>query len=436
MRLGAWLGLGLLVGSLTSMGCAAGGKNSTTGGGGSGAGGSSQGGSGPGGSGPGGSGIGGSGTGGVEACNKFTAEAEQAPAAMLMALDMSASMTTNNKWGTSQLAVVGAIDKDIFDTMSMGLVTFPTSFVTGPDCIFGFSVSCGVSALPQVAMAPAGKDKSNASMGVRHSIYDYLVNHAPLSNQDDGSPVYEALVSGYAALKFQNIDRRILVLITDGGFSCTSLSNRTGYLDLNGCSDWEKPDSVNQLIAAARTDPDKPIFTFIVGVPGSDSTGQKQGAFDTPPYHMKLALSTYAVSGSPDTVDPACSKDATFTQAGADPAIPCHIDLSGGASFNPDTLADAIQTIRGKALGCIYDLPPPPQGQEVDLDLVNVEVTVDGASSVVKKRSDAADDCKADGCWDYNVGNQVMLLGKTCDDLTNATTGKVDIKVGCETIVK
>lgn len=449
MRFGTWLGLGLTVGALLGTGCAASKNNSgggtggqATGGGGAGGAGASTGGS-----------VGGTGgQGGFQECNKFTAEATQAPAAILFALDMSASMNKSNKWGTAQTSVASAMDKDVFDFMSLGLVTFPTTFADPPQCVCDYvegmlgpgtcslaipnGVSCGFSGLPQVAISPAGKDKSNAGTGVRHDIYQYLVNHTPQSNDDDGSPVYDAMVSGYTALKGQAIDRRVLVLITDGGFSCTSTSARDGYVDGYGCHDWEFPDSVNQLITSARTDPQKPIFTFVIGVPGSDSTGQKQGTFDTPPYHMRLALSTYAVSGSPDTVDPACSKDAVFTQGGADPALPCHIDLSNGAAFNPDTLANALQTIKGKALGCVYDLPPPPSGQELDKTLVNVDVTLDGSTNPVLKRSDPNDSCAADGCWDYNVGGQVQILGKTCEDLSKATSAKVDIKVGCSTILK
>jgi hypothetical protein len=245
--------------------------------------------------------------------------------------------------------------------------------------------------------------------------------------------------AGYDALKFYPIDKRIMVLITDGGFSCTSVASpaRPGYSD-TACNDWEYPDSVNSLITAARTDAAKPTFTFVVGVPGSNSNGEMQGNYATAPYSMQLALSTYAVSGSPDTVDPACDKAAVFNPNGSAPAVPCHIDLSGGGAFNPDTLAGAITKIRGKALGCAYDLPVPPEGEEILLDQVNVQVTIDGTTVDLKKRATPADDCAADGCWDYTAATppQVELLGKTCVDLGNATEAKVDIIVGCETVLK
>lgn len=387
---------------------------------------------------------------GMESCAKFTAEAKQEPAAMLIVLDRSASMSTQNKWGTAQLSIVQAIDKDVFDTMSLGLSAFPSGFTPPPTCLcdalggpglcglfLPMGVACGYPVLPQIAMNMAGMNKSNAASGVRHDIYQYLVSHGPETmDPSDASPIYDSLNGAYSALKAQQIDKRIAVLITDGGFSCTSLSNpvRPGYYD-GACNDWEYPATVNTLITGARTDATKPIFTFIVGVPGSNSTGQMQGAYATAPYSMKLALSTYAVSGSPDTVDPNCAVNAVFTQNGAAPANPCHIDLSSGA-FNPDVLADAIQTIRGKALGCVYDLPEPPPGETIDPALVNVTATIGMVSATVPKRSDPNDTCQVDGCWDYNATNQVELLGKACEDISAAESAKVEIYVGCTTILK
>lgn len=448
-----FLALSCAIATGISVGCAAGNNNSTSGNGGSGGGTSSS--TSGGGSFTTSSSGGGNGGGGP-ACAKFTAEASQAPAAMLIVLDMSASMNKAQKWGSSQLAVVSAVDKDVFDSMSLGLVTFPASFSDPPQCLcdsicaplggcdiatckmfLGNGVSCGVSFLPQVPIAPAGKEKSNAQTGVRSSIYEYLTSHQPLSNSDDGSPVYDALSAAYTTLKLTNIDRRIVLLITDGGFSCTSVASpaRPGYQDLNNCPDWEQPGSVNQLISEAHNDPNKPINTFVVGVPGSNSTGAKLDGFDTPPYKMRLALSTYAVSGSPDTVDPACDKGAVFSQNGAEPAVPCHIDLSAGG-FDADKLATAISNIRGKALGCVYDLPAPPMGEMIDLNFVNVVLTIDNVQTTLPKRSSQSDQCMDAPCWDYNAKNQIEIIGKGCADLGAAQSAKVEIQVGCETILK
>lgn len=378
---------------------------------------------------------------GFGACAKFNAEAKQAPAAMLIVLDRTASMSNSNKWGTAQIAIVQAIDKDVFDTMSLGMLTFPShTAVAGPDCIFNFAIYCDVSALPQVPVKPAGTQKSSDSMGVRSQIYQYLVNNGPEgADLSDSSPIYAALNGAYTFIKgVPNVDKRMVVLITDGGGSCTSIANppRPAYTDNNGCSDWEEPPVLAQLITDARNDPNAPINTFIVGVPGSDSTGAQVGGIDTPPYHMRLALSTYAVAGSPDTVDPSCDKSAVFGQSAPDPAKPCHIDLSASASFNPDALANAITTLRGKALGCVYDLPQPPAGETIDTDQVNVVVTIDGKDYVIPKRKDASDACSVDPCWDYDAQGKVELIGVTCSEVSNAMSAKVEIYVGCATIIK
>lgn len=444
--LGVGIGLALSAGIGLGAGCAAGG-NSRPGGEG-GAGGSGSGGEGNGSQ----VGPGSTSSTGISGCAKFSAEAKQAPATMLTVLDASASMYKQSKWGTAQLAIKTAIDKDVFDTMSLGLTVFPASLSDPPPCIceplgldpatckalLGGGVSCGVSFLPQVPIAQAGQDKTNAATGVRRQIYDWLVGHNPLSNMDDGSPIYDALKAGYETLKAEPIERRMLLLITDGGFSCTSVASppRAGYQDANNCPDWEMPSSVNTLIQTARMDGAKPIYTFIVGVPGSNSTGQPVDGYDTPPYNMQLALSTYAVSGSPDTVDPACSKDAVFAQGAPAPAKPCHIDLSNGASFNADALAQAIADVRGKALGCVYDLPAPPPGEQIDPTLVNVDLTLDGTPTPLAKRKDGLDTCALDGCWDYTPDGKVEVLGKACKALGDATTAKVDIIVGCATVLK
>ncbi len=386
------------------------------------------------------------------ACNKFSAEAKQAPAAILFVVDGSASMSQSQKWGTAQLATVTAIDQDAFDGVSLGLVRFPATFVDPPQCFCDFvcgcdiatckfllggqGVACGVSFLPQVALADTGTEKSNQG-GVRKQIYDYLVNPAngPVTDGSDASPIYDAMVAGYSALEAYQTERRVLVLITDGGFSCTSLANpaRPGYSD-GACPDWEQPDSVNALIQSKYESADKPIFTFVIGVPGSDSTGANQGQYATAPYNMLLALSTYAVTGAPDLVPANCDKNATFTQGGAAPAVPCHFDFSK-SGFSVNGLADALKQIRGKALGCVFDLPEAPPGETLDKELVNVEVTLDGTKTTIPKRGNASDTCESSPCWDYE-GEQVKLIGKACDDLTKANDAKVEIYVGCKTIVK
>jgi hypothetical protein len=53
----------------------------------------------------------------------------------------------------------------------------------------------------------------------------------------------------------------------------------------------------------------------------------------------------------------------------------------------------------------------------------------------LKKRSDPNDQCLVEGCWDYDVDGNIVIIGKSCDDLSSANQAKVDIIVGCMTVL-
>jgi len=69
-------------------------------------------------------------------------------------------------------------------------------------------------------------------------------------------------------------------------------------------------------------------------------------------------------------------------------------------------------------------------------DEVNVEITQNGMTTTLPKRSNPTDMCTNDGCWDYTTDGKVQLIGKACSDATIGVTTKVDIKVGCMTLIK
>lgn len=371
-------------------------------------------------------------------CAQFTASAKQAKAAILIVLDRSSSMSTGGKWAAAQQAIIKAIDEDDFDGMVLGLLAYPSFGVAAPACLMGMvpQVSCGVSALPQVPLDETAQEKSSAPSGVRREVFSWLTQNGPDDSGTDASPGYDALASAIDALRAVPIEgKRLILLITDGGFSCTSMSEppRPGYSD-GLCLDWEVPDTVAALLKAAHDDPQKPISSFIVGVPGSDSAGEPQGSYATAPYQMRLALSSYARAGSPDTIDPSC--DGIYSQGGGDPAIPCHFDMTSGA-FDASALAAVIGSARDKGLACVYDLPDPPSGQQIDKNRVNVLIsTKPGIATTVPRRSNSADPCEDQGCWDYNDEGQVELIGKACRGVSSAPEGKVEISVGCATVVK
>lgn len=366
-------------------------------------------------------------------CGTVSYKGQQSPAAMLVVLDASGTMAAKNKYAFAEQALVSAIDQDAFDAVALGLLLYPTGTVPGPDCTLGLPVTCKVSGLAQVPLVAAGAQKSNASSGVRHDIYAELARSEPnKTGVGDGNPSYDALTLGISALKSYPLNgKRILLYITDGGASCTSLSTRTGYTDANGCNDWEQPDALVTLLKKAHDDARTPVSTFVVGVPGADTTGADPAT--QPPYHVRNALSAYAYAGSPETVDPACT-GRSFTQAGADPTVSCHFDMT--QAYSAQMLADAINQIRGKVLGCVFVLPTPEAGT-LDRGLVNVQVSAGGAApQAIYRRKDAQNRCTDDGCWDYTTDGELELFGKACADVKAAADARVEIVVGCTTLIK
>jgi hypothetical protein len=265
---------------------------------------------------------------------------------------------------------------------------------------------------------------------VRQSIYGWLSSHQP---DGDSTPGYDALKAAIDALQLFGVQgNRLILLISDGGFGCTSLSKplRDNYVDQIGCPDWENPQNVITLLGNAHDDPTAPVKTFIVGVPGSDTV---PGNPNDPPYYMRRALSAFAKAGSLETNPAGC--DGAWSKTAPDPAVPCHFDLTQG-SFNAAALAQAISDIRGKALGCVYQLPVPQGGGTVNKKKVNVEITVDGVTTKIYQRKYSTDTCETEPCWDYDDKDQIILIGKACEDVSKAKDSKVNIIVGCDTIVK
>ena len=379
---------------------------------------------------------------GTPACATGSYQAHQEPAAMLVLLQRSGSMSQNNKWVFAAQAIVQTLDQPVFDTMTLGLMAAPNSQVTGPACLLNFPVACGVPAFPQVDLKTAGTSKSTDPTGVRHDIKSWLTINAPDQSAGEGNPLYSAIQAGIGALQgWPGPGKRILFVVTDGAISCTSLSTRTAnaFTDGNGCPDWENPNNIVSLVNQANTNSTTPVDTFIVGVPGSDSYDPTGKAY--PPYHMRAALSDIAYAGSPANAPAGCTHGNPFhpqnssdTTVDPDPTTSCHFDMT--QSYSTQTVADAIAAARGKVLGCIFELPTP-DGGTVDPNQVNVSYSVGGgAANDLYKRASTSNTCTTDGCWDYTTDGKVQLIGKACDDVRNSTDADVEITVGCQTVVK
>jgi hypothetical protein len=379
-------------------------------------------------------------------CATATHQAHQAPAAMLTVVDRSASMADNNKWTFAAQAVITANDQSAFDDMDLGLLVAPSGPVNAPQCVIDASlgtvtqVACGTPAFPQIAFATAGSNKHTASTGVRHDIYQYLMSTSPEVGDPDSTPLYDAIqtsiinLQGWTPQSGQTTGlKRILLVITDGSIDCAVFSSRTnGYNDCNMCvHEWENPQNIINMLSTAHADANAPVDTFIVGVPGADTFDSSACA--SPPYYMRAALSAMAYAGAPQGVPANCT-GKTWTQATGNPTVSCHFDLTQG-NFSAATLASTISKARGASLGCVFELPALDGGVP-DLSNVNVQYSVGGGPPMdLFKRADPNNQCTTSGCWDYTNGNEVLLVGKACDDVKAAADAEVQIILGCATVI-
>ncbi len=373
-------------------------------------------------------------SGDAAACVTASYVAEQTPLAIIVVMDKSDSMAQSNRWAFASQAIVQALDQQVFDSVHLGLMAAPSSSVAGPMCVLGMMVGCGVPTWPQVAIQLAGVETSTDTSGVRREIWDWLNSNTPGGGLD-GTPMYDALQLAYiSAQGWPEQGKRAVIVVTDGSFSCTSLSSpqRANFSDCNGCPDWEHPENIVTLASQQEQNATTPILTFVIGVPGSatyDSSGCSQ-----PPYYMRGALSSIALAGAPAFVPPTCDAASPFTAPGANPTESCHFDMTQG-NFSVQSVADAISEVRGQTVGCTYALPEPPGGLEVTE--VNVRSTVDGNVVDLARRSDPSNDCDtAPGCWDYDGSQEnVELIGAACDAVMAGQSVTVDIILGCQTIV-
>lgn len=385
--------------------CSASNQNPGEGGGGNG-----NGAGGPGGHGQGGEnlGNGGNGQGGIgEACGS-TSFANQVPGTILIVLDKSGSMAGGDgvpdKWAPTVQALktmMAAASPDL----QMGLLPFPAGNFNDAALL-----QCGLNPSdPACAaiMADSGCEDVATSPVVppaalsttQGAISNWLDNNDPGGN----TPTLTALKNAYSYL--QNIDvpgERFVLLMTDG-----IPTEHTPAMTLGPFTFPESAIKCGVLgdiesLAGQAAGGAPQIKTFVIGSPGSEGAGQ--------------FLSQLAVNGLTQK-SPGCSPSAKD----------CHYQI-GQANFQQD-LEMVLNEITGKISECVFALPA---GEDVDPDYVNVVVeTANGEDHIYKDTS------HTDG-WDYtdDTHTKVELYGPACESFKAEKGAKVNIVLGCKTIIK
>jgi hypothetical protein len=150
------------------------------------------------------------------------------------------------------------------------------------------------------------------------------------------------------------------------------------------------------------------IATYVIGIFGSNQIDRSRPSLDT--------LATAGGTGMP------------FVLATGN-------DLS-------QRFLDAINQIRGAALGCAFAIPKPNAGNNLDYDRLNVRIKSAAGLEDVIYVNDAASCDPARGGWYYDADpktaepTRVLLCDASCKKVKMGVQVSVDLRVGCRTIIQ
>ena len=310
------------------------------------------------------------------ACAANTTKAKELPLDIYIMLDQSSSMSD----------VAGTSTK--WDTVASAPQTFlsqPLVDVSVGIQFFGLPIdaagddSCTASdyATPSVEIAPLP--------GVFNAIKSAVQAHGPSTATPTAPALQGAINHAKSWGGFHPQHVTIVIFATDG--------------DPTECSPQDIP-SIQQIAAAGVAGTPK-ILTFVIGVGSSLSN-----------------LNAIASSGG-------------TTQA--------FLADTSSSTMQSD-LVQALNQIRGAALGCSYQIPDPGDAGVIDFTQVNVQYTPGsgGPAQAIPQAPDQASCPPNADAWYYDnatAPTKILLCPYTCNRITPDSSGQVDILTGCKTQV-
>lgn len=343
--------------------------------------------------------AGGSGGGGVlpQGCASDTYDGQLVPLDMYVMLDKSGSMSDGGKWGAVSSGLTQFVDlPEVFD-IGIGLAKFPTPPATPPavppTCTVAADCGAYGPCLPIFGCEGALMSGTESCVSV-----DYTTPIVPIANLPGNASAFKSALAS----------------ISPGGGTPT-LPALQGALDYAKVWAEGHPDRITIVVLA--TD----------GLPTSCTGGEVAGV---------AAVAATAFAGTP-------SLKTFVIGVGSELSALNQIAQSGGTGqaliltgSNAQEFLDALNQIRG-AIGCQYVIPPPPAGQNPDYGRVNLAFTPEGGPQTLVKKVGGASECVGGPGWYYdNPANptKILLCPSSCDTV-EFTPGKMDIVLGCETIV-
>jgi hypothetical protein len=310
------------------------------------------------------------------------------PVVLYIMFDQSLSMSWSNIWDPAVAAIKAFVRDEKSKDIGVGLQFFP---LNNGSCSSG---SGYVTPAVQVGQLP----------GQSKAIADSLDAHDPAGT---GTPIEGALRGVTEFCKKYQTDHAeqqcVAVLVTDGKPEHAT-----------GCS--EDADSLANIAKAAHT---SGVTTFAVGLEGAD---------------FALLDKIAKQGGAPDC-------DANSSVYACDVSSSA-AKLAGALNSIRDTVVttvvhtEIVKHTEATALPCDWEIPTPPAGQSFDRDKVNIRFTTQAAATTFFRVA-SSEDCRADG-WRFDnvqAPTRLMACPQTCDRIKATPEAKIDVLLGCATVV-
>lgn len=317
------------------------------------------------------------GTGGLPdpdaACATVTQEAISVPLNLYIMMDKSSSMV-GTKWDSAKVGLTAFVNNPKFAGTRVALRFFPRDPDNTPECDQNAYKEPTVpfGALPGNAAAIVSAIEAEAPDGFTTPIYPALGG---------------ALLKGIEVAQNNPGEASAVLLVTDG--------LPQGPQGLCGSVNPQDPAVIADL-AAAAADFNPPVFTYVIGLPGVDQSFANQVA---------------AAGGTTEAVLVSATNVAVeFEQA--------------------------LSRVTGEALPCEYEVPTEVQNGEVAITSVNVLLTLNNGEPALLPQDPA---CAGGDGWRYNAPGgptRVVLCPSTCTAIKEAEAAKIQILLGCATVVE
>lgn len=333
-----------------------------------------------------------------DACAKSVDTATALPAILQMVVDTSGSMnwppgwkpaSPNDskppgatKWEITRDALLSAVEA-LPESVALGVNFYPNVQQEGTTCLLE------EVALP-IALLGAADSEARASWD------ETVAGVEPVG----ATPTHGAYRFGLTQLVATDMQgTKFVLLITDGTPTCT--------IDCV-CTEDDLPVDSAPLLEEAGAALADGIRTFVIGSPGSEATRE--------------VLSELALVGG--TAKAGCAQSGPQY---------CHFDMTSERDL-AGALAEALEEIATQLRSCEFPLPPPPAGETLDPNRVNVLYTPPGASTPSTiARDPSTSDCQEG--WQYSSdGSSIVLCGRACEQVRTDGSGAVELLFGCETV--